>query len=152
MLWKVEATLQQRLGHRIYGSDKDSLESIALSSIAEAGYQLAVLENGTGGALTLALTGQGIVPLNGDELRARTAQETVFAGGEQLESETSEEVGAEALTNLREQLEAQIGLFLRLQPREDGVDILILFQSPEADWRKERSFGGPLPNAAAVGG
>ena len=47
------------------------------------------------------------------------------------------------------QLEAQIGLFLRLQPREDGVDILILFQSPEADWRKERSFGGPLPNAAA---
>ena len=149
MLWKVEATLQQRLGHRIYGSDRETLESVALASIAEAGYQLAVLESGTGGALTSALTGQGIVPLDGDELRAGTAQETVFAGGEQLEAETSEKEGAEALAKLREQLKAQVGLFLRLQPKEDGVDILILFQSPETDWRKERSFGGPLPNAAA---
>ena len=46
-------------------------------------------------------------------------------------------------------LEAEAGLLLRLQPREDGVNILIVFQSPATDWRKERSYGGALPNAPA---
>jgi competence/damage-inducible protein CinA-like protein len=133
LLWGIEATLQQRLGDQIYGSDLETLESATLAEIGQAGWRLAVLESGSDGALSDALADQG----------------AAFAGGDLLPEGVSEEESAEILSKLRERLEAQAGLFLRLQPREDGIDILILFQSPVAEWREERSYGGALPNASA---
>ena len=55
MLWGIEATLQQRLGDRIYGSDEDTLEAATMQSVAAHGLRLATIELGTGGMLIEAL-------------------------------------------------------------------------------------------------
>ena len=133
LLWGIEATLQQRLGDEIYGTDQETLETVFLRDVAGAGWKVAVVERGTQGALASALSqaGEG------------------FAGSEELPDDATDEQGAAALSELRAELDAEMGVYLRLASKEDGVDILIVAQEPDGNWSTERSYGGALPNAVA---
>ncbi|MCZ6530112.1 MAG: CinA family nicotinamide mononucleotide deamidase-related protein [Chloroflexi bacterium] len=131
MLWGIEATLQQRLGDRIYGTDDETLEFAAMAQIRKAGLRLATVEAGTDGALAEAVAEFG----------------DVFVGGEVLREQiTVDEMGQE-LERVRGELDASAGLGLHVAANEEGVEILAVFQSPGGDWRLERSFGGAAPNA-----
>jgi competence/damage-inducible protein CinA-like protein len=133
LLWGIEATIRQRLGDRIYGTDKETLESAVLQKLTERGQRLAVVEIGTGGAFLKALRDTGIA----------------FGGGDLLPEGTSE---SQAVTALGEALighEADVGLGLIVTPAEDRVDIVVFALPSDDGWRIERSFGGAYPNAAA---
>jgi len=58
LIWGIQATLQQRLKDRIYGMDDETLEGAVLTALGERGWQLVVVEAGTGGALGAALAGE----------------------------------------------------------------------------------------------
>jgi competence/damage-inducible protein CinA-like protein len=131
MLWGVEATLQQRLGGRIYGTDDETLEGAAMARIQEAGWRLATLEAGTNGALGEALQPFGEIYLGGEVLPEGSV-------GDSLNRE---------LERVRAELKASAGLGLHVAANEEGVEILAVFQSPGGDWQLERSFGGATPNA-----
>ena len=131
MLWGVEATLQQRLGDRIYGTDDETLEFAAMAQIRKAGWRLVTVEQGTEGALSEALAGF----------------EDVFAGGEVLPERISEDAMDQELKRVRSELDAPAGLGLHVAANEENVEILAIFRSPREDWRLERSFGGAAPNA-----
>jgi nicotinamide-nucleotide amidase len=131
MLWGVEATLQQRLGDRIYGTDDETLEGAAMARIQAAGWRLATLEVGTNGALAEALQ----------------PYEDSYLGGEHAPDGTSSDSMSKQLERVREELDASAGLGLRVASNEEGVEILALFQSPGGDWQLDRSFGGAAPNA-----
>ncbi|GMR11260.1 MAG: CinA family nicotinamide mononucleotide deamidase-related protein [Anaerolineae bacterium] len=132
MLWGIEATLQQRLGDRIYGTDDETLELAAMDRIRKAGWRLATVEVGTDGVLAEALAGF----------------EDVFAGGELLPEGISVDAVDQELARVRDELDASAGLGLHVAANEENVEIQAVFQSPEEDWRLERSFGGAAPNAA----
>jgi competence/damage-inducible protein CinA-like protein len=131
MLWGIEATLQQRLGDRIYGTDDETLEFAAMAQIRKPGWRLATVEAGTDGALEEALAEFG----------------DIFAGGEVLPERISVDAMGQELARVRDKLDASAGLGLHVATNEEGVEILAIFQSPEGDWRLERSFGGAAPNA-----
>ncbi|BEV35602.1 competence/damage-inducible protein A [Synechococcus sp. M16CYN] len=56
LLLPMETELRQRTGRFCYGSDEDTLASVVLGLLKEAGQTLAVAESCTGGALGAALT------------------------------------------------------------------------------------------------
>jgi competence/damage-inducible protein CinA-like protein len=131
MLWGVEATLQQRLGDRIFGTDDETLEGAAIARIQEAGWRLATLESGT----------------NGDLAEALRPYADTFLGGEVAAEGTSSDSMSQELERVREKLGASAGLGLQVASNEEGIEILALFQSPDTVWELERSFGGAAPNA-----
>ncbi len=131
MLWGVEATLQQRLGNRIYGTDDETLEFAAMAQIRKAGWRLATVEIGTDGALLEALTGF----------------DDVFAGGELLPERITDDAMHQELERVQVELDASVGLGLNVAAYEENVEIVAMFRSPGGDWRLERSFGGAAPNA-----
>ena len=132
MLWGVEATLQQRLGNGIYGTDDETLEFAAMAQIRKAGWRLASVESGTDGALE----------------RALSEFEEVFAGGEILPDRIAVDELDQALKRIQDELEAAAGLSLRVVTSEENVEIRARFHSPDGDWELDRSFGGAAPNAA----
>jgi competence/damage-inducible protein CinA-like protein len=131
MLWGVEATLQQRLGDRIYGVDNETLESVAMAQIEAAGLRLATLEIGTKGALVKALAGF----------------ESSFAGGEHPSEYLSRTEMDKDLERVMRKLEASAGLGLSVEASEENVEIFAVFRTPDGDWQLERSFGGAALNA-----
>ncbi len=131
MLWKVEATLQQRLGDRIYGVDRETLEAAAMEQIQKTGWRLATVEFGTDGALGEALT----------------LFEDIYVGGETSLEQLSKDKLKQELHRAMKEREAAAGLALHVTASEESVEILALFQSPNGGWKLERSFGGAAPNA-----
>ena len=47
----VEATIRERLGELVFGSDQETLEGVVLAELARRGETLAIVESGTGGRL-----------------------------------------------------------------------------------------------------
>jgi len=131
MLWKVEATLQQRLGDRIYGVDNETLESAAMAQIEAAGLRLATLEFGTDGALGNSLAGF----------------ENTFVGSEHPTELLSRKEMAEGMERLMKELDASAVLGLSVETTEDGMEIFAILKTPAGVRELERSFGGAAPNA-----
>ena len=52
----VEASIRERLGELVFGSDQETLEGVVLAELARRGETLAILESGTGGRLAGKLT------------------------------------------------------------------------------------------------
>ena len=52
----VEATVRERLGSRIFGSDGETIEAIVLRELEERGWHLATAESATGGLIAARLT------------------------------------------------------------------------------------------------
>jgi len=134
MLWGVQATLQQRLGDRIYGTDDETLEMAAMAQIRKAGWLLATVESGTDGALQQALSEFG----------------DVFAGGDVVPDRITVKELSQALKRVQDERKASASLSLRVVTDEENVEILVAFQSPEGAWELERSFGGAASNATRM--
>ncbi len=129
----VEATLRSRLTDRIYGVDVETLEAAALWAVAQSGWKLAVVEAGTGGALSRALS---------------TASTYSFIGGEVLSETTTAEAGRQALERLQAGSGAQVGLLLLLRRNKEqhAVDLALRWPGGAQDW--QRTYGGAPLNAA----
>jgi len=131
-LLEVEIILRERLTDRIYGIDAQTLEASALRMVAHAGWKLAVVESGTGGALTAALAGLG---------------EAGLAGGEVLSEASLAEASRPALDRLQEHTGAQVGLVLQLRRSGDQHEIEIDLRWPGGSEQWRRTYGGAPANA-----
>jgi competence/damage-inducible protein CinA-like protein len=134
LLLDVEITLRERLTDRIYGVDTETLEAAAIQAVAQAGWKLAVVEAGTGGALTAALAGMA------DE---------AFGGGEVLSEAGSAQAEREALDQLQVSTGAQVGLLLLLRQtgEQHEIDLALRWPGGSRDW--QRMYGGAPANAPA---
>ncbi|MGH2619279.1 MAG: competence/damage-inducible protein A [Anaerolineales bacterium] len=132
LIAEVETTLRGRLTDRIYGIDAETLETVALQAVARAGWKLAVVEAGTGGALSAAL--------------AHQADESV-AGGEVLSEAPSAEAGRQALERVQASSGAQVGLLLILNRNGDqhALELTLRWPGGSHDW--QRTYGGAPLNA-----
>ena len=131
LLLDVEITLRERLTDRIYGVDAETLEAAALQAVAQAGWKLAVVEAGTGGALTAALAGLAV---------------DSFLGGEVL-SEASAETGRQALEELQASSGAQVGMLLLLRQTEAQHEVDLTLRWPSGSRDRQRTYGGAPLNA-----
>ena len=132
MIGEVEATIRQRLGDAIYGTDDESLEAAALSAVEQRGWRLVVAECGTNGELA-----DGLSQLS-----------DTFAGGQvlpQVEGAKNLEV---ILARAQADHSAEVGLGLAIHPQAERFMAVILLRTPEGDVRKERYYGGPPAYAA----
>ncbi|HEY4666883.1 MAG TPA: CinA family nicotinamide mononucleotide deamidase-related protein [Anaerolineales bacterium] len=128
----IEATLRGRLTDRIYGIDSETLETAALQVVARAGWRLAVVEAGTGGALSAAL--------------AQHSDESV-AGKEVLSSVPSAEAGRQALERVQASSGAQVGLLLILKRNGEHQTIELTLRWPGGSQDWQRTYGGAPLNA-----
>jgi competence/damage-inducible protein CinA-like protein len=127
MLWRIEATLRQRLGFAIYGVDDETLQAATLSLVAIRNERLVSVECGTGGALTGLLSDVSEVYLGGEVLPA-----------------TAEPAWLPArLSQLRQEHKAQVGLGLHLQADERLHSFDIVIHIGDKEERIRRSYGGP---------
>lgn len=133
LLWGVEATIRQRLGDRIYGTDQQTLEEVVLELVRQRAGHLVVVESGTGSALAGGLAAAG----------------DTFAGGAELPEGTGGAELEQALEAERQRREAGAGLGLAVTHGEDRVDVLVVYRSADEGWTFEQSYGGAPPNAAA---
>ena len=131
LLLDVEITLRERLTDRIYGVDAETLEAAALQAVAQAGWKLAVVEAGTGGALTAALAGLAV---------------DSFIGGEVL-GEASAETGRQALEELQASSGAQVGMLLLLRQTEEQHEVDLTLRWPSGSRDRQRTYGGAPLNA-----
>jgi competence/damage-inducible protein CinA-like protein len=104
MIWGVEATLHQRLGESIYGSDEATLESVIASWLREHKMKIFTLEYGTAGAL-----GASFAP-----------HSDVFASGQIINEAKDVEQSQNLLKDLCENNRADCGLALLLLKEENG--------------------------------
>jgi competence/damage-inducible protein CinA-like protein len=132
MIWKVEATLRQRLKDNIFGYDASTLESVALDSIEESGEELVVVEVGTGGLLNALLA---------------EANSGVFRGGRLFPEPAPPEVAEQALDDLMQSSPAAAGLMLHLSQAGSKAEIHILVRNPSGEKKVDRSYGAALTNA-----
>ena len=127
LIAKVEEQIRQRLRAWIYGADDDTLEGVALDTLAACGWSLAVVEANLGGRLIQLLA-------------SKTGP---FAGGEVLTSSPSME---ELLTITQEAGQAKnadVALGVVLVPGETQQTLLVALVTPEEERQVTRSYGGP---------
>lgn len=133
LLWQVEATVRQRLGQRIYGTDDETLESALLDLVERRGMQLAVVESGTGGAISRGLAAVG----------------SAMAGTKTLPDGATEAELLEALSGARAKFRADVLLAVALSGSSRSSELLALTRVGAAETRLERSLGGRLANVPA---
>lgn len=127
LLWGVEATLHQRLGDAIYGTDGVALENVTASLLAERGWGLTLVESGTHGALLSAFERQG----------------KVYLGGRHLPSGASWRTLERALAEQMSLTGADVGLALSLASKESGYEVQTSMLSPHGNTHEKTSYGGP---------
>jgi nicotinamide-nucleotide amidase len=133
MIWRMKATLQQRLGAWIYGTDDDTLEAVTMSAAAAKGKRLAVVESGTSGALAASVA----------------VFSASFAGGKLLTGPLTDDELEASLDGTMAEQSADLGLALRLDMGESKHTFTYMLRTPEATQCKTRSYGGPIVNAPA---
>jgi len=131
MIRRMEATLRQRLGGWIYGVDDDTLEAVSMSTVADKGYRLAVVESGTSGLLAAS-----VAPFSDS-----------FAGGKILAARITDVELETALDQAMSELSVEVGLGLRLDIGDTQHAFTYILRTPDAVKRKHRSYGGPIVNA-----
>ncbi|MBN2043919.1 MAG: CinA family nicotinamide mononucleotide deamidase-related protein [Anaerolineales bacterium] len=124
----VEADLRERLGNWIYGTDSDSLESVALAHLEEIGWTLAVVEAGLSGKLTQKL--------------ANTSHPT-FLGGEVLAESPNPAQLMSACRQFRDARHADLCIGIALQRGEEKQNLHLTILSPIKERTISRSYGGP---------
>jgi competence/damage-inducible protein CinA-like protein len=135
MLWKMEATLRQRLGDVIYGTDDTLLEDVILESLQDKGWRLRTYELGTEGALVKILQGRN----------------DAFVGGECFETSVSKE---DLISQLKQSVDPEstdVGLGLMLEYGEKNATLHIVVRTPVGEEEIVRSYGGPPADAPKWG-
>lgn len=127
----VETELRARLGERIYGADGETLAAAALARLAALGWQLAGAETGLEGMLGTQLAGP------------------VQLGWETLPEEAPLADLKAAVTRLREQTGAAVGLGVGLERGPQMQTLHLVIQSPVKENAITRTYGGPPTLAAS---
>jgi nicotinamide-nucleotide amidase len=127
----VEASLRHKLGEWIYGSDQETLESVALSHLQAHGWQLVVVEAG----------------LNGELSRRLAALPGSFLGSELLATPlaAAELVAATEASRLAHG--AEVGLGVALHPGGEKQEIYLVLITPDGIQQFTRPYGGAPANA-----
>lgn len=135
MIWGVEATLQQRLGDRIYGYDGETLEKVVLDLLSEREMMLAVVEHGTEGQLASSLAAIG----------------GAFSGGRIMPQVGSLQEIQSHLQALMSETSAKAGLGLSLSQDEGSWTLRILRLLEGEPAEREIEYGGAFLNVQERG-
>jgi len=123
----IENTLRERLGDCIFGVDQETLEEVALRSIANNNWTLTVIEAGSGGKL----------------IRRLSAAKGPFLGGQVLAEPPSAEELVKLADAYRKSQHADVGLGVAIQPSGRTHDVLLVLITPLEMQQFKRSYGGP---------
>ncbi|RME05947.1 MAG: CinA family nicotinamide mononucleotide deamidase-related protein [Anaerolineae bacterium] len=127
LIASVEAELRQRLGNWIYGADDETLEQVALRTIAAQEWNLAVVEANLGGRLIQRLA----------------AADGPFLGGDMLTEQPSLPQLQAILRATCQKRSASAGLGASLIPGETRQTLHIALLTPRGEKTTTRTFGGP---------
>jgi len=127
MIQRIEEDIRKRLGTWVYGVDHDTLEQIALRTLSEKGWSLAVVLAGLGSELIQRLA----------------AAEGPFVGGEVLTSTPDPEQLVEITSTYCNNRGADVGLGVALYPGLEKQDVSLALITPEGKKKFIRPYGGP---------
>ncbi|GAP07014.1 MAG TPA: competence/damage-inducible protein A [Anaerolinea thermolimosa] len=133
MIAELEATIRQRCGDSIYGTDNETLEDVVFQKLARQGWKLAVFESGLNGALRERLQSHGMPP------------EWIAVAESPYMPKDLETI----LRDLSHRLKAEVVLGVCLIPEEDKQSLTLLVLSPSGMLENQRSYGGPPQLAAS---
>jgi nicotinamide-nucleotide amidase len=132
----VEKTVREKLGRMVYGADAETLEGLILSTLAEKGQTLAVVEINTGGELSRRLSMGGSANFLGGKILPS------LAGGQSL---------AETLADEMKTLGADMALGLTARPAAGKSEVDLVLITPECQKVETRGYGGHPKNVPAWG-
>jgi len=123
----IEKTLRDRLGDSIYGVDQETLEEIALRSIAGNNWTLTVIEAGLGGIL----------------IRRLAAAKGPFLGGQVLTEPPADDGILKLVDEYRQSQHSDVGLGVAIHPSERTHEVLLVLITPREVQHFKRLYGGP---------
>jgi len=123
----IEKTLRERLGDCIYGVDHETLEEVALRSIASNNWTLTVIEAGLGGNL----------------IRRLASAKGPFLGGQVLTEPPSADRLLKFADAYRQSQNADVGLGVAIQTSEKTYEVLLVLITPRSTQQFKRLYGGP---------
>jgi competence/damage-inducible protein CinA-like protein len=126
LIQPIEETLRSRLGDWIYGTDKETLEEVALRPLSNNKWTLAVLEAGMGGYLIRRLA-----PVKG-----------VFVAGLALVSIPDAKEIAHLTDNFRQHHHADVGLGVAVDSSQNSLNVSSVLITPQETKEFSRLYGG----------
>ncbi len=133
LLDPVETKIRRKLGRWIYGTDGDTLEKVALQTIREQHWGLAVVEVGFGGELARKLYQAGPQIRTGHIFNEDSAPKNLIAYGK----------------NLLQHSNAEVALLARIIRTDEEMELQSDIITPFDITHMTRNFGGP-PALATV--
>lgn len=127
LILDVEKQIRQRLRAWIYGADDDTLEGVALDTVAACGWKLAVIEANLEGRLI-----QRLAEIGGP-----------FVGGEVLTSSPTPDELPAIIKDLGQTKNADVALAVVLVPGDTQQTLQIVLSTPEEERQVTRTYGGP---------
>jgi len=127
LIQPVEDIIRQRLEHWVYGVDGETLEDVALKSVASLGWTLTVVEAGLGGNL----------------IRRLANATGPFLGGEMLTGIPTPDELCDLAEAYRAARGAQVGLGVAIQPAGEKQDVHLVLITPDGCQQFTRPYGGP---------
>jgi nicotinamide-nucleotide amidase len=128
---EIENNIRERVGDIIFGTDDDTLEGVINNLLETRGKKLFTVESGTGGELLNHFAGQS----------------SVYAGGEVTPEITDLDSLGKFLRAKQEELEAEIGVGILLQPEVDHSTVELVMLYEEDFFKTSRTYGGAPKNA-----
>jgi len=131
MIWKMEATIRQRLGDHIYASDQTALEDVIIERLEEKGWKLLFFELGTNAVLEKSFAGRD------SQFRKYAEIDPALNVKElpKLIQETIED----------QQFEVGLGIHLSQNDQQQFAEIFI--HLPDEVKHISKTYGGPRENA-----
>ena len=128
MIQVVEQEVRRRLGKWIYGADQETLEGIALRSLQQRGWTLAVVEAGLSGDLIRRMAG---------------APDSGFLGGEMLATLPAPQELLSVTDAYRRSRRADVGMGVAIYPGPEKQEVCLALITPEGQQELTRPYGGP---------
>jgi nicotinamide-nucleotide amidase len=132
LIQPIESIIRERLGRWVYGIDGVTLESVALSNLAEKGWNLVVVEAGLSGSL----------------IRRLSSTAGPFLGGEMLNDEPPPEELFTIAEIYRQNHNAEVSLGVAIYSKENKKDIYLVLITPSGKQEFLRPYGGPAEYAS----
>jgi nicotinamide-nucleotide amidase len=123
----LENTLRDRLGDCIYGVDQETLEEVALQSIAKHDWTLTIIEAGLGGYL----------------IRRLASTKGPFIGGQVLAVPPPTDEFLNLADSYRQSQKAEVGLGVAVHPSAETYNVDLVLITPLEKQQYNRRYGGP---------
>jgi nicotinamide-nucleotide amidase len=133
LIQPLEATIRDRLGDWIFGTDEESLEEVALRSIDAHQWSLTVIEAGLGGILT----------------RKLAALQSSFIGGQVLTDPPSAQELETLTDSYRQTQKADVGLGVSMVKKSQSYHVYFVLITPRKKYQTKRTYTG-IPEYAIM--